>query len=64
PPPVKVPYLVGMSKANAIATLNQLGLKAVTTNQLPVVVLGRVYSQSVGSGNKVPRGTTITLTIV
>ncbi|MEI6620583.1 MAG: Stk1 family PASTA domain-containing Ser/Thr kinase [Actinomycetes bacterium] len=64
PPPVKVPYLVGMSKANAIATLNQLGLKAVTTNQLPVVVLGRVYSQSVGSGNEVPRGTTITLTIV
>lgn len=64
PPPVKVPYLIGMSKASAISTLTNLGLKAVSKNQLPVVVLGRVYSQSVGSGNEVPKGTTITITIV
>lgn len=64
PPPVKVPYLIGMSKSGAISTLANLGLKAVAKNQLPVVVLGRVYSQSVGSGTEVPKGSTITITIV
>lgn len=64
PPPVTVPNVVTMSKDDAIARLQSLGLKVVTQGQLPVVVIGRVYSQDPGGGTTVPKGSTVTLTLV
>lgn len=64
PPPVTVPNVVGSSRDDAVAELRALGLKPIVRNQLPVVVIGRVYSQDPGPGAVVPRGTTITITLV
>lgn len=64
PPPVVVPNVVTMSKDDAIARLRGLGLKVETNQQLPVVVIGRVYSQDPGPGTSVPKGSTVTLTLV
>ena len=64
PPPVTVPNVVGSNRADAVAELRALGLTPVVQNQLPVVVIGRVYSQDPGPGTVVPRGTTITITLV
>lgn len=64
PPPVTVPNVVTMDRASAVARLKALGLKVAVRNQLPVVVVGRVYSQDPGPGTVVPKGTTITITLV
>lgn len=64
PPPVVVPNVVTMDRASAISRLQGLGLKVVIENQLPVVVIGRVYSQNPGPGTEVPKGSTVTLTLV
>lgn len=64
PPPVTVPNVVGSSRDDAVAELRALGLKPVVQNRLPVVVISRVYSQDPGPGSVVPRGTTITITLV
>lgn len=64
PPPVTVPNVVTMSKDDAVARLESLGLKVVTQGQLPVVVIGRVYSQDPSGGTTVPKGSTVTLTLV
>ncbi len=64
PPPVTVPNVVTMDTSSATARLKAAGLKVVVKNRLPVVVLGRVYSQDPGSGAVVPKGSTVTITIV
>ena len=64
PPPVTVPNVVGSGQDSAVAQLRALGLRPVVSNQLPVVVIGRVYSQDPGPGTVVPKGTTINLTVV
>jgi len=64
PPPVTVPNVVGSSRDDAVAELQGLGLTPVVQNQLPVVVIGRVYSQSPAPGSSVPRGSTVTITLV
>lgn len=64
PPPVVVPNVVTMSKDDAIARLTSLGLKVQVNQQLPLVVIGRVYSQDPGGGTTVPKGSTVTLTLV
>jgi serine/threonine protein kinase/beta-lactam-binding protein with PASTA domain len=64
PPPVTVPNVVGSSRDDAAAELRALGLTPVVQNQLPVVVISRVYSQDPAPGTVVSRGTTITITIV
>ncbi len=64
PPPVTVPNVVTMDTSSATARLKAAGLKVVIKNRLPVVVLGRVYSQDPGSGAVVPKGSTVTITIV
>lgn len=64
PPPVDVPDVVGLSRSAAIEKLQAAGLDVQTTNRLPVVILDKVYSQTPGGGTSVPRGSTITLTLV
>lgn len=64
PPPVDVPDVVGLSRSAAIDKLQAAGLDVQTTNRLPVVILDKVYSQTPGGGTSVPRGSTITLTLV
>ena len=58
PPPVTVPSVVAMDRNSAVAKPQSLGLKVSVRNQLPVVVVGRVYSQSPSPGSVVPRGST------
>lgn len=64
PPPVVVPDVVTMDQGSAVAALEAAGLKVVVINQLPVVVVGRVYSQDPAPGTTVTKGTTITITMV
>ncbi len=64
PPPVTVPNVVGSSRDDAIAELRALGLKPVVQNQLPVVVISRVYSQDPAPGSVIPLGSTVTITLV
>lgn len=64
PPPVTVPSVVTMDRNSAVARLKSLGLKVVVRNQLPVVVVGRVYSQDPAPDTVVPKGTTVTITLV
>ena len=64
PPPVTVPSVVAMDRNSAVAKLQSLGLKVSVRNQLPVVVVGRVYSQSPSPGSVVPRGSTVVITLV
>ena len=64
PPPVTVPSVVAMDRASAVAKLQSLGLKVSVRNQLPVVVVGRVYSQNPSPGTVIPKGSTVTITLV
>lgn len=64
PPPVTVPDVLRMDKDSAVARLKALGLKVSVRNQLPIVVVGRVYSQDPAPGTVVPMGSTVTITLV
>ncbi len=63
PPPVTVPALLDLTRADAVRQLKKLGLK-------PKVVvndntrLGRVYQQNPSAGTQIPRGSSVTLTII
>ena len=59
-----VPNVVGMDQDAAESALKSAGLK-VTSNDVsdPVAPEGQVTAQSVSSGQRVPRGTTVTLTV-
>jgi eukaryotic-like serine/threonine-protein kinase len=63
PPPVTVPDVVDMHQAQAEAALQAAGLK-VSVNRGSRVVLDRVISQTPAAGSTVPRGTTVTITII
>ncbi len=63
PPPVTVPDVVDMHQAQAEAALRAAGLK-VSVNRGSRVVLDRVISQTPAAGGTVPRGTTVTITII
>lgn len=62
--PATVPDVVGMGQQEAVAALQAAGLTPATNNQLPIVVLDRVYAQNPPAGTTLPRGSTVTLTIV
>ena len=62
--PVRVPDVVGMGQQEAVATLQGVGLLPATVNQLPIVVLDKVYAQDPPAGSSLPPGGTVTLTIV
>lgn len=64
PAPSVVPDVVGMGQQEAVAALQAAGLVPATRNQLPIVVLDRVYSQDPAAGTELPRGSTVTITIV
>lgn len=64
PAPSVVPDVVGMGQAEATAALQAAGLRVVSRNQFPIVVLDRVYSQDPPSGTELPRGSSVTISIV
>jgi len=64
PPPVTIPRVVGLSRSAAIAKLNAVGLKVRIAKLGPTIVLNQVYSQYPGDGQVVPKGTTVTITLV
>ncbi|WP_286906409.1 Stk1 family PASTA domain-containing Ser/Thr kinase [Clostridium sp. UBA1652] len=63
--PVNVPKLKGLSKQEAINALNSVGLKAdtITKDTTNKNEDGKVIATSVGEGNPVDAGSTITITI-
>ncbi|WP_454048367.1 Stk1 family PASTA domain-containing Ser/Thr kinase [Cellulomonas sp. Marseille-Q8402] len=63
PETVAMPNLTGKQFTEAAATLEGLGLKAERRNVLGGL-FGTVRDQSVAEGTQVPKGTTITLTVV
>ena len=62
PPPVEVPRVVDMKKADAIAQLESLGFK-VNVKQGIITPLDRVYSQDPGAGTLAPKGSTVSISI-
>ncbi|WP_116247926.1 Stk1 family PASTA domain-containing Ser/Thr kinase [Nocardiopsis sp. FIRDI 009] len=64
PEQVRVPELVGMTRDQAEAALQQLGLTAQFTEQETAdSTAGLVLSQSIPADREVPAGTTVTLTV-
>jgi beta-lactam-binding protein with PASTA domain/predicted Ser/Thr protein kinase len=63
PPPVTVPNLVDMPRARAASTLRSLGLK-VKVVSAGSVRLNRVIDQSPRPGAQIPRGSTVTITLI
>lgn len=64
PPPVTVPNVIATDRDSAVAKLKAAGLKVVVRNQLPLVVVGRVYGQTPSPGTVVDKGSTVTITLV
>ncbi len=64
PAPSTVPDVVGMGQQEAITALQEAGLQPLSKNQFPIVVLDRVYSQDPAAGTQLPRGSTVTISIV
>ncbi|MDZ7578941.1 MAG: PASTA domain-containing protein, partial [Candidatus Nanopelagicales bacterium] len=62
PPPVVVPNVVDMPRAQAVATVQSAGLK-VRIEEGIVTPLDRVYSQDPPGGTSIPKGSTVTLSI-
>lgn len=63
PPPVVVPKLIDMRRNEAVAALRKLGLKAkVIAGQ--ATPLNRVYSQNPAAGTQIPKGTTVTISVI
>ncbi len=62
---VEVPALKGISESSAIATLKAKGLQvgSVTKGRTNDVGVGEVFEQSIKSGESVPAGTVVDLTI-
>jgi beta-lactam-binding protein with PASTA domain len=63
PPPVEVPYLIDMKRDDAVAALQQRGLR-VEINEPPFTPLNRVIAQNPSAGTLVPAGSTVTITII
>ena len=63
PPPVVVPKLIDMRRNEAVAALRKLGLKArVIAGQ--ATPLNRVYSQNPAAGTEIPKGSTVTISVI
>ncbi|HBJ73390.1 MAG TPA: Stk1 family PASTA domain-containing Ser/Thr kinase [Actinobacteria bacterium] len=63
PPPVIVPKLLDMRRRDAIAALTRLGLKAkVISGQ--ATPLNRVYQQNPAAGTAIPKGSTVTISVI
>ncbi len=63
PPPVVVPKLIDMRRRDAVAALTKLGLKArVLSGQ--ATPLNRVYLQNPAAGTEVPKGSTVTISVI
>jgi len=63
PPPVTVPKLLDMRRNEAIAALRKLGLKAkVVAGQ--ATPLNRVYQQNPAAGTQIPKGSTVTISVI
>jgi beta-lactam-binding protein with PASTA domain len=58
-----VPYLIDMIREDAVALIESLGL-VVDINEPPITPLNRVISQDPSAGTLLPRGSTVTITIV
>lgn len=63
PPPVTVPNLVDKTRAEAVKQIRRLGLKPKVAAG-GTTVLGRVYRQDPAAGTEIPRGSTVTITII
>jgi len=63
PPPVVVPKLIDMRRNDAVAALRKLGLKArIVAGQ--ATPLNRVYSQNPAAGTQIPKGSTVTISVI
>lgn len=63
PPPVTVPDLIDMTRAQAVKELKRLGLDPKVSTRGDTV-LGRVYQQDPAAGTQLPRGSRVTITII
>lgn len=65
PAEVEVPSVVGMTEADATATLEGAGFQVVVQNQtvIDAADVGRVIDQSPNAGTRAPRGSTVTITV-
>ncbi len=63
PPLVEVPNVIGMRQSQATASLESAGFQVRVNKPFGVEVFG-VRAQSPGRGNKVPKGSTVTITVV
>ena len=58
-----VPKLIDMRRKDAIAALTRLGLKAkVISGQ--ATPLNRVYAQNPAAGTQIPKGSTVTISVI
>jgi serine/threonine-protein kinase len=64
PPPVTVPGVRDNTVSVAVSRLQAVGLHVKIKYLFGGSVLGRVYSQSPAAGTVVPRGTTVTLSVI
>ncbi|MFA7323346.1 MAG: Stk1 family PASTA domain-containing Ser/Thr kinase [Candidatus Nanopelagicales bacterium] len=63
PPPVIVPKLIDLRRNDAIAALKKVGLRArVVSGQ--ATPLNRVYSQNPAAGTQIPKGSTVTISVI
>jgi len=63
PPPVVVPKLIDLRRNEAVAALRKIGLKArIVAGQ--ATPLNRVYSQNPAAGTQIPKGSTVTISVI
>lgn len=63
PPPVVVPQLIDMRRSEAVAALRKVGLKVrIVAGQ--ATPLNRVYSQNPAAGTQIPKGSTVTISVI
>ena len=63
PPPVVVPKLIDLRRNEAVAALRKVGLKVrIVAGQ--ATPLNRVYSQNPAAGTQIPKGSTVTISVI
>ena len=63
PPPVVVPKLIDLRRNEAVAALRKIGLKVrIVAGQ--ATPLNRVYSQNPAAGTQIPKGSTVTISVI
>ncbi len=63
PPPVPVPDVIGLSRGDAVITLENAGF-VVSVNEPPLTPLDEVVLQDPGGGTELPYGSTVTITVI